>query len=196
MKWAMACVKIFEKIIFFNRALGTQPFNALWLSVWVPKKKQKNNSNSWFRFWNKWLNWWKQNFLPSKSLDTVSNGILIAKLLYYAISKSTLKWFQSYLSGDRKQYVCNKKKKTIPNYLPICLKGSHKGQYSDLNYFSFICSICYYMLMTGIFYGIMDKITQFNSILNKEIVKLDDWFQVEKHSKNYSMTGFGRKAWW
>ena len=67
----------------------------------------------------------------SKAFDTINHNILQKKLELYGIENSNLKWFTSYLSGE-KQYMENKDIKT--SHLDVTC-GVLQGSILDLQLF-------------------------------------------------------------
>ena len=135
----------------------------------------------------------------SKAFDTLDHHILLHKLRFYGIKGTPLKWFENYLS-DRKQYVdidgtCSTTL-TISTGVP---QGSILGPLLFIIYMNDIhtASDKFHFIiyaddttLTGPLCSFTSENISATAEINKEIVKISDWFAVNKLSLNATKTKF------
>ena len=131
----------------------------------------------------------------SKAFDTVNHDILIKKLAKYGIKGNVLKWFQCYLS-NRKQYVIyDNSVSSISDIVCGVPQGSILGPLLFLLYINDIKNVSN-ILFPIIYADDTNIFIQGNCIddlileMNRELVKLNNWFQSNKLSLNVKKTHF------
>ena len=131
----------------------------------------------------------------SKAFDTVNHEILIKKLQNYGVKNNNLKWINSYLS-NRKQCVSYGTKFT--KFLDIncgVSQGSILGPLLFLIYVNDIVSSsnCLNFILfaddTNIFYSHKNINIIFETV-NRELIKINEWFQANKLSLNTTKTKY------
>ena len=131
----------------------------------------------------------------SKAFDTVNHDVLLDKLSYYGINNETKYWFSSYLK-NRKQYVCVDGVNS--NVLPLecgVPQGSVLGPILILIYINdaqFITNFIHLVLYADDMNLLVSNKSLKKSImvLNKELARLEEWFQANKLTVNLSKTKF------
>ena len=130
----------------------------------------------------------------SKAFDTVDHNILLKKLSFYGIRNNNLNWFRSYLS-NRKQYISSQHSDTEMRTI-ICgvPQGSILGPLlfllfvNDLTQSTSLDPIMF-ADDTNLFYSNKNIDTLFE-IVNKELIKINTWFQANKLSLNANKTKY------
>ena len=138
----------------------------------------------------------------SKAFDTLDHRILLAKLKYYGIQETSLKWFTSYLS-NRTQYVqiddTSSQKKNIKTGVP---QGSILGPLlfiiymNDIQHASAVFDSILYADDTNLISPMSVFSTHSGDIrltsdnINLELIKISDWMAVNKLSLNIGKTKF------
>ena len=136
----------------------------------------------------------------SKAFDTIVHDMLLNKLNYYGINATELQWFRSYLT-NRSQYVeidsVKSSSKNITTWVP---QGSILGPLFFLIYihaipecsslFSFLLYADDTSLVSHININDGDSSNSPISIINTELVKVNDWLAVNKLSLNVNKTKY------
>lgn len=124
-----------------------------------------------------------------KAFDTVDHTLLIKKFKYYGVRGITSKFLESYLSG-RKQYVNYGEYNSIEQVIKCGVpQGSILGPLLFILYINDMCKISDLLRFiifaddTNIFCIDKDSNVLIER-LNKELVKLTEWFKVNKLSLN------------
>ena len=130
----------------------------------------------------------------SKAFDTVDHKILLEKLSHYGIKGKNLTWFKSYLS-KRKQFIMineTEKSKTLEIKCGVP-QGSILGPLlfllyvNDLSQASTLLEPIMFADDTNLFYSHQNINTVFNTA-NKELEKINKWFEANKLSLNTDKT--------
>ena len=130
-----------------------------------------------------------------KAFDTVNHNILLQQLSHYGIRGNSLHWFESCLTG-RQQYVsvnkCSSKHGQMSCGVP---QGSVLGPLlfliviNDLPNVSKVLSFFLFADDTNIYYE-SDNITRLEYKINKELLKVKSWLEVNKLALNIEKTNF------
>lgn len=132
----------------------------------------------------------------SKAFDTVNHKILLKKLEKYGIKGIVLKWFESYLSGRQQCVNINQTKRS--SYLNITCgvpQGSILGPLlfliyvNDLPIASPALSTIMFADDTNLFYSSSNIENLFHKV-NRELIKISDWFKANKLSLNAKKTKY------
>ena len=131
----------------------------------------------------------------AKAFDTVDHKIMLAKLQYYGIRGVSNKWFSSYLS-NRKQYVSiNNSKSLLYDISCGVPQGSILGPILFIIYINDLNSVSQQLrnimfaddtnlFLTG------NSIETIESLMNRELCNLIEWFQANLLSFNISKTNY------
>jgi hypothetical protein len=131
----------------------------------------------------------------AKAFDTVNHKILFRKLEHYGIRGVALHWIKDYLSR-RKQYVYyNNVSSSLKDILCGVPQGSILGPLLFILYANDIgnCSSLFHFILfaddTNIFFS-SKSVTNFEDIVNSELLRLSEWFRANKLSLNINKTHF------
>ena len=131
----------------------------------------------------------------SKAFDTVNHKILLKKLTCFGIKGIYLNWFKSYLN-NRKQFISYDKKETaMLNLMCGVPQGSILGPLlfllyvNDIQHASTILEPIMFADDTNLFIS-HKNITTLFSTMNKELTKIQEWFNANKLSLNISKTKY------
>ena len=131
----------------------------------------------------------------SKAFDTLNHDILINKLNSYGIRGLANSWIQDYLS-ERKQYVVyNGESSSYSSILCGVPQGSILGPLLFLLYINDLprCSDLLHFILfaddTNILFSHHDP-KCLETILNKELAAISNWFKLNKLSLNIKKTNF------
>ena len=130
-----------------------------------------------------------------KAFDTVNHEILLRKLEHYGIRGKVLFWFKSYLT-NRKQYVSfNGESSELKNIICRVPQGSFLGPLlfliyiNDLPNISEVLHFYFFADDTNIYYE-AETMKKLESVINKELKKLDSWLVVNRLALNIDKTNF------
>ena len=130
-----------------------------------------------------------------KAFDTVNHEILLKKLEHYGIRGNALIWFKSYLA-NRKQYVSLNGECSESKYITCAVpQGSCLGPLLFLIYINDLPNISevlhFYLFAddTNIYYE-AETVKKLETVLNRELRKLDTWLMVNRLSLNIVKTKF------
>ena len=128
-----------------------------------------------------------------KAFDTVNHEILLRKVEHYGISGKVLFWFKSYLT-NRKQYVSfNGESSELKNITCGVPQGSFLGPFLFLIYINDLSNISevlhFYLFAddTNIYYE-AETMKKLESVINKELKKLDSWLIGNRLALNIDKT--------
>ena len=130
-----------------------------------------------------------------KAFDTVNHNILLQKLSHYGIRGTSLHWFESYLTG-RQQYVSiNNHSSSLGKVTCGVPQGSVLGPLlfliyiNDLPYVSKVLSFFLFADDTNIYFE-TENIEKLQVKINKELLKVKSWLEVNKLALNIEKTNF------
>ena len=130
-----------------------------------------------------------------KAFDTVNHNILLQKLDHYGIRGSSLQWFESYLTG-RLQYVSiNNHSSSLGKVTCGVPQGSVLGPLlfliyiNDLPNVSKLLSFFLFADDTNIYFE-TENITKLQCKINKELLKVKSWLEVNKLVLNIQKTNY------
>ena len=131
----------------------------------------------------------------SKAFDTLDHKILLEKLLHYGIREVSYELFKNYLA-NRAQ--CVYYKNTYSDFLPITCRvsqGSVLGPIlfliymNDINLRSSNLAFILFADDTTILFS-SSSLDNLNSIINKELISVNEWIKANKLSFNIFKTNF------
>ena len=130
-----------------------------------------------------------------KAFDTVNHEILLRKLEHYGIRGKAQVWFKSYLT-NRKQYVSSNGESSELKQITCGVpQGSCLGPLLFLIYINDLPNISevlhFYLFAddTNIYYE-AETMKKLETVINKELKKLDTWLIVNRLSLNIAKTNF------
>ena len=130
-----------------------------------------------------------------KAFDTFNYSILLQKLSHYGIRGTPLLWFQSYLT-DRQQYVSiNNHSSQLGGITCGVPQGSVLGPLlfliyiNDLPNVSKVLSFFLFADDTNIYYE-SENIIKLRDKINKELLKVKSWLEINKLALNIEKTSF------
>ena len=128
----------------------------------------------------------------SKAFDTICHTTLLNKLNFYGIRGITNEWFKSYLT-KRKQYTVINSSKSAA----ITCGVPHGSIIGSILFLLYINDINHCTSLNALSYADDTTIYTSNSNtdtlyaeVNKELIKLDDWFRANKLSLNVKKTNY------
>ena len=130
-----------------------------------------------------------------KAFDTVNHEIVLRKLEHYGIRGKAQVWFKSYLT-NRKQYVSSNGESSELKQITCGVpQGSCLGPLLFLIYINDLPNISevlhFYLFAddTNIYYE-AETMKKLETVINKELKKLDTWLIVNRLSLNIAKTNF------
>lgn len=134
----------------------------------------------------------------SKAFGIINHRTLISKLKHYGIRGTALEWFKSYLSNRQQYVIFNDAPSTYKFVNTGVPQGSTLGPLLFLIYINDITNssdILYFILYadnTNLFYSdkCIDKCINLITVANSELIKLFEWFRVNKLSVNANKTKY------
>ena len=130
-----------------------------------------------------------------KAFDTINHDLLLRKLECYGIRGVSHKWLSSYIKS-RKQYVnynnVDSKLMDITCGVP---QGSILGPILFILYINDLCNVSDFLKFvlfaddTNLFAS-GDNVKILCENINRELLKINDWFKINKLSLNLSKTNF------
>ena len=130
-----------------------------------------------------------------KAFDTVNHEILLKKLEHYGIRGKALTWFTSYLT-NRKQFVFLNGECSESKYITCGVpQGSCLGpllfliHINDLPNISEVLHFYLFADDTNIYYE-AETVQKLETVINRELRKLDTWLIVNRLSLNIAKTKF------
>ena len=130
-----------------------------------------------------------------KAFDTIDHDILLRKLLIYGVDQSSLKWFQSYLSGRSQKCNVNG---CLSSSVPVAYgvpQGSNLGPLLFLVYINDLpnclsaASPRMFADDTNISYA-ANTLSELENVINSELKNLKYWLEANKLSLNIAKTEF------
>ena len=129
------------------------------------------------------------------AFDTIDHDILLRKLLIYGVDQSSLKWFQSYLSGRSQKCNVNG---CLSSSVPVAYgvpQGSNLGPLLFLVYINDLpnclsaASPRMFAEDTNISYA-ANTLSELENVINSELKNLKYWLEANKLSLNIAKTEF------
>ena len=130
-----------------------------------------------------------------KAFDTIDHDILLRKLQIYGVDQSSLKWFQSYLSGRSQKCNVNG---CLSSSVPVAYgvpQGSNLGPLLFLVYINDLpnclsaASPRMFADDTNISYA-ANTLSELENVINSELKNLKYWLEANKLSLNIAKTEF------
>ena len=130
-----------------------------------------------------------------KAFDTIDHDILLRKLQIYGVDQSSLKWFQSYLSGRSQKCNVNG---CLSSSVPVAYgvpQGSNLGPLLFLVYINDLpnclsaASPRMFADDTNISYA-ANTLSELENVINSEFKNLKYWLEANKLSLNIAKTEF------